>query len=264
MASSSAAGKTVIITGGAGGLGKALATAFLAAGANVAVCDVNDDRLKETSAEWTAAKHGDKFIATKADITSEESVTSFFGAATAKFGRLDILINNAGIMDKFDPAGETELNLWQRVIGVNLTGAFLCTKAAIKAFEAQEPCEGIIINIASIAALRGLNAGVAYTASKHGLLGLMRNTAGIYGPKGIYSIALLMGGMETNIADAMATGYNQEGLARSFVVNPGFEQGKTDVKLTDVAKYCIFLSDRSIAEASNGGTVQLSKNWPTN
>ncbi|KAI8624748.1 NAD(P)-binding protein [Xylariaceae sp. FL1651] len=260
MATFSAAGKTFVVTGGAGGLGKALASAFLDAGANVAICDVHDDRLKETAAEW--AKHGDQFITSRTDITEETAVNKFFGEVSAKFGRIDMLINNAGIMDKFDGAGTTPWDIWNRVIGVNLTGAFLCTKAAVNAFEAQSPTGGTIVSIGSIASQRGLSAGAAYTASKHGLLGLMRNTAGFYGPKGIYSITLLMGGMETNIVDIFATGINQEGMAATSSANPGFVVGKTNIQLGDVAKYCLFFSDPATAEASNGSTVTINKNWP--
>ncbi|KAI0428673.1 hypothetical protein F5Y09DRAFT_279023 [Xylaria sp. FL1042] len=260
MATSSAAGKTIVVTGGAGGLGKVIASTFLDAGANVAVFDVHEGRLKETAAEWE--KHGDRSIISQTDITDEAAVNTFFTNVTAKFGRIDMLINNAGIMDKFDPAGTLPSDLWNRVIGVNLTGAYLCTKAAINAFEAQTPYGGTIINIASIAAVRGLAAGAAYTVTKHGLLGLMRNTAGFYGSKGIYSIAFLMGGMNTNIVDVFATGFNQEGMALNQTVNPGFDPAKTYVALTDVAKYCLFFSDPALAETSNGSTIALNKNWP--
>ncbi|KAI1827532.1 hypothetical protein F4861DRAFT_368755 [Xylaria intraflava] len=261
MATFSPAGKTVVVTGGASGLGKAIATAFLAAGARVAVCDVNEKRLEETTAEWK--QYDGKFILTKTDITDEAAVNAFFASASSKFGRVDMLINNAGVMDHFDPAGELSLDLWNRIIGVNLTGAYLCTKAAVNTFEAQTPVRGTIINICSVSSLRGLAAGAAYTASKHGLLGLMRNTAGSYGPKGIYSLAFIMGGMDTNIVDAFATGMNQAGAAASSMANPGFVMGVTNVQPADVAKYCIFYSDWAMAETSNGTTVMISKNWPS-
>ncbi|KAH8162032.1 hypothetical protein CIB48_g6211 [Xylaria polymorpha] len=265
-ASTTAAGKTIVVTGGGGGLGKAIASAFLAAGANVAVFDVNAERLAAVAAEWEETYgSANKFLTSQTDITDEAAVEAFFGSAVAKFGRVDMLINNAGVMDKFDAAGTTALDVWNRVIGVNLTGAYLCTKAAVNAFEAQQspPSGGTIINIGSVASVRGLNAGAAYTASKHGLLGLMRNTAGFYGPKKIYSILFLMGGMDTNIIDVLATGFNEEGMGAMQKSNPGFVVGETNVQLADVAKYCLFYSDRAIAEASNGTTVTISKNWPT-
>ncbi|KAI0418419.1 hypothetical protein F5X98DRAFT_118773 [Xylaria grammica] len=261
MATSSAAGKTIVITGGAGGLGKVIASAFLEAGANVAIFDVHEGRLKETAAEWE--KYGDKFITAQTDITDETAVNTFFTSVSAKFGRIDLLVNNAGIMDKFDGVGTTSADMWNRIIGVNLTGAYLCTKAAVNAFEAQSPVGGTIINIASISAVRGLNAGAAYTASKHGLLGLVRNTAGFYGPKGIYSIAFLMGGMDTNILDAFATGVNQENMAAVSASNPPFDPAVTYVNLNDAAKYCLFFSDPGAARASNGAAISINNNWPT-
>ncbi|KAI1437419.1 NAD(P)-binding protein [Xylaria sp. CBS 124048] len=261
MATSSPAGQTIVVTGAASGLGKAIATAFLEAGANVAVCDVNETRLKETAAEW--AKHDGKFIATRMDITDETAVNDLFASTSSKFGRVDMLINNAGLMDRFDPVGDLPADLWNRVIGVNLTGTFLCTKAAVKTFEAQTPVGGTIINICSISSLRGVAAGAAYTASKHGMLGLTKNTAGIYGSKGIYSLAFIMGAMHTNIQDAFATGMNEEGAAASGISTPGFVMGVTNVELQDVAKFCIFYSDRAMAWASNGTTVNINKNWPS-
>ncbi|KAI0199425.1 hypothetical protein F4808DRAFT_211651 [Astrocystis sublimbata] len=262
MASSTAAGKTIVVTGGAGGLGKTIASTFLSAGANVAIFDVNADRLKATAGEWES--HGaDKFLTSQTDITDESAVTAFFSAVVAKFGRIDMLVNNAGVMDQFDGASTCSTDMWNRVIGINLTGAYLCTKAAISAFEAQSPVGGTIINILSMASVRGTMAGAAYTASKHGILGLMRNTAGFYGPKKIYSLGFVMGGMGTNIVDVFATGCNVENLQVMQKNNPGFVVGETEVALDDVAKYCIFYMDDKLAEASNGTTVTLSKNWPT-
>lgn len=255
---------TVIITGGAGGLGKAIATSFLNAGANVSICDVSLERLSQTEAEWSSnSAYAGRFLTSRTDITDEKAVNEFVAATVSKFGRLDMLVNNAGIMDGFDPVGTTEKTLWDRVIGINLTGTFLMSKAAVLAMEKQDPVGGTVINIGSVASYRGMNAGAAYTASKHAVLGLTRNTAAVYGEKGIYCIALLLGGMDdTNIVDAFASGVNQKGMERMGQVNPGYVHGKTNVALEDVAKYCIFLSDRSMAETVNGAGIPLNKNWP--
>ncbi|KAI0398106.1 hypothetical protein F5Y17DRAFT_412311 [Xylariaceae sp. FL0594] len=258
----SAVGKSIIITGGAGGLGKALASAFLRAGSSVAVCDVHEARLKETAAEWAPQYGESKFMTARVDIASETAVANFFSDVSGKFGRIDMLINNAGIMDKFDGAGSAPLDLWNRVVGVNLTGAFLCTRAAVNAFEAQSPSGGTIISIGSVASVRGTMAGAAYTASKHGLLGLMKNTAGWYGAKGINAITFLMGGMLTNITDFMADGHNQEGLVLMATKNPGNETGGMAVDLQDVVKYALFFADPAVAQASNGAAITINKNWP--
>lgn len=138
------------------------------------------------------------------------------------------------------------------------------TKAAINAMEAQSSPVGTIINIGSVASYRGVNGGFAYTVSKHGVVGATINTAGCYGEKGIYSIALLLGGMDdTNLAESFSTaGINQEGIMRIGAVNPGYTPGVTNVALRDVAEYCIFLANRDMAAASNGGVITFNKNWP--
>ncbi|PKS05985.1 hypothetical protein jhhlp_007818 [Lomentospora prolificans] len=252
---------TVIVTGGAGGLGKAIAAAFLAAGGNVAVCDVSEPRVAEVTTEWEASYSG-KFLAAKADITDETASKAFVDSVVTKFGKLDMLVNNAGVMDSFDPVGSTDKAVWDRVMNVNVTGLFLMTKAAVNIMTAATG--GTVINIGSTAGYRGMMAGAAYTASKHAVIGLTKNTAGYYGDKGVYSIALLLGAMtNTNIVDAFAhSAPNQASMGLSHQFNPGFNPATTGVPLEDVAKYCIFFADRNVALASNGSTVTVNKNWP--
>lgn len=253
---------TVVVTGAAGGLGKTIARTFLAANANVAICDVSAPRLASASEEL-AASTPERFLASQTDITDEDAVTSFFAAVKEKFGKVDMLVNNAGIMDVFDPVGETERTMWDRVMGVNATGTFLSTKAAVNLM--LPAGGGTIVSVGSVASYRGGAAGAAYTASKHAVAGLSKNTAAFYGHKGINSIVLYVGGMdETNIAESFASGRaNMEGLARQKELMPGFVYGETSVPLADVAKYCVFFSDKGVAAASNGAEVTVNKNWPS-
>ncbi|KAL3475991.1 hypothetical protein BJX99DRAFT_270799 [Aspergillus californicus] len=254
--------KIILVTGGAGGLGKAIATAFLCEGHNVAVCDVDEIRLSQTASDWSA--HGERALVSRTDITDEKAVEDLTKQIQDKFGRLDMLINNAGVMDTFDPVGTTTEANWNRIIGINLTGTFLTTKAAVALMESQSRPGGIIVNIGSVASYKGLSAGAAYTVSKHGILGLSRNTAAFYGEKGIYSIALLLGGMDdTNIADHIKKGaFNKDGMTRIGMANPGYIPGQTNIPLADVARYCIFFSDPNMAAASNGAAINVNKNWP--
>lgn len=120
---------------------------------------------------------------------------------------------------------------------------------------------GVIINICSLAAERGDYAGAAYTASKHGLLGLTRNTAASYADRGIYTVALVLGGMPTNIGDAMAKGFHVETFQRHQAVHPLVPE-KHFLQLENVAKCCLFLSDKAIAKSANGSTVNSTNNWP--
>ena len=169
-----------------------------------------------------------------------------------KFGRLDLLVNNAALCDTFDAAGTCSRELWDRLLNVNLTGTFLTTKAAVKIMEPQ--ASGTIINIGSNASIYGSNAGIAYT----------RNTAAYYGPKGINCLMLQLGGLQsTNITDAFAQGFHAEGMQLMQCNFPGFKQGETDVRLEDVAKFCVFVaSNRDIARTMNGASVPFNKNWP--
>lgn len=256
----SAQGKTVIVTGAAGGLGKAIATAFLAAGANVAVCDVHTERLASVEEEWSKS-YADKFLTKKTDVTDEASVQALVEDTVAKFGRLDILVNSAGIMDGFEPAGACSKEKWDRVLNVNLNGPFLGTKAAIAQFEKQEPDCSVIINIGSIASVHGFKAGAAYSVSKAALMSLTKNTAGYYGDKSIYSIGLMLGGMDTNITDAFGQGMHMEAFQKVQASQTPFKP-ELQVPLASVAKYCLFLTDKDIAPSANGSCIMFNKNWP--
>ncbi|KAI1254426.1 hypothetical protein MGN70_003829 [Eutypa lata] len=262
MTSQIPSGTTVVVTGAGGGLGKVIARAFLEAGANVTICDINKDRLDAASSDLSP-RFPDKFLAREADTTSSVAVDQLFKAVVEKFGSLDILVNNAAVMDSFDPAGTCSRETWDRLLNINLTGPFLTTQAAVKTMEAQSPSGGTIINIGSNASVSGSNAGVAYTVTKHGVLGLTRNTAAFYGDKGITCTMLQLGGLEaTNIQEAFTKGMNMEGLAIMQKNFPCFTAGETDVHLSDVAKFCVFLADRDIAKTMNGAIVPFNKNWP--
>ncbi|KAI1379936.1 NAD(P)-binding protein [Hypoxylon crocopeplum] len=252
-------GTTVLVTGAAGGLGKVIATAYLEAGANVAVCDVNEERLAQAQSELEATG---RFLAAKTDITDEAAVVRLVDDVVAKFGRLDILVSNAGMADKFDPVGSLSKEHWDRVINLNLTGSFLAFKAAVNAMEKQSPPGGTIIQIGSTATYHGMSSGVAYTVSKHGVAALVKSTAGNYGAKGIYAIGLLLGGMiDTNIQDSIKSlgGFNMEGFGQS--ISSQFKPDQA-VHTKDVAKYCLFLADRDIASTSNGSLIGFNRNWP--
>ncbi|KAI0172562.1 NAD(P)-binding protein [Hypoxylon sp. FL1284] len=252
-------GTTVLVTGGAGGLGKAIATAYLEAGANVAVCDVSEERLTQARADLEPKG---PFLARAADVTDEAAVAALTDAVVARFGRLDVLVSNAGMTDKFDPVGALSKDHWDRVLGLNLTGSFLAFRAAVNAMEAQSPPGGTIVQIGSAATAHGMAAGAAYTVSKHGVAALVKNTAGHYGHKGIYAVGLMLGGMvDTNIQDGFRAlgGFNQEAFGRSIAAQFKPEWA---IQLKDVAKYCVFLADRDIAASSNGSLINFTRNWP--
>lgn len=157
-----AAGKTCLVTGGAGGFGKAIAAKFLEAGAKVVICDINEERLVQTSSEL-GAKGTLKAI--KADITSADDVKRLFDEIVREFQNLDVLVNNAGIMDQFDPVGDLDPGLWDKVMAINLTAPYLLSKFAVQHMLARETPGGCIINIISVAGKAGWAGGMFSTSS---------------------------------------------------------------------------------------------------
>ncbi|KAI9833007.1 MAG: hypothetical protein M1819_003839 [Sarea resinae] len=255
MTEISLAGKTCIITGAAGGLGRAIAETFLKAGANVVGCDINLSLLEATAQEISPLGN---FEGVQTDITSAESLSVLFDKAIRRFGRLDVLVNNAGIMDRFDPVGDLEKDLWDRVIAVNLTAPYLTSKLAVNHFLSHETGKGVILNIGSASGLCGFRAGAAYTASKHGLVGLTKNTASFYGKRGIRCNAILPGAMETNVGDAFKSGMNGEGLALLEQQMKGTPPEKCE--LSDVSNLCLFLCSDASA-ALNGVCAPADRGW---
>src|SRR6476469_7745146 len=145
------------------------------------------------------------------------------GTAISNYGRLDILCNNAGIMDLMTPAGDVPLELWERVLSVNLTGPFLACRRAIPLMVSQGG--GKIINTASEAGLRGGAAGTPYTVSKHGVVGLTRSIAFHYASHGIRCNAVCPGGVETAIGIGGRMPH-QEGLGKVMALMQGSTNGK--------------------------------------
>jgi NAD(P)-dependent dehydrogenase (short-subunit alcohol dehydrogenase family) len=188
-------GRTAIITGAGSGIGASMAKLFAANGALVVACDVNRDGIDQVVAELTAA--GGTGIAVAGDVTLGESADRFVAAALELRGRVDILCNNAGIMDRRLPVDEVDEETWNRVLAVNLTGPYQLCHRVVPVMLKQGA--GVIINTASVAGLVGGRAGAAYTASKHGLVGLTKNIAAVYGPEGIRCVAIAPGGVATGI-----------------------------------------------------------------
>ncbi|KAM0263874.1 hypothetical protein ACHAQJ_000909 [Trichoderma viride] len=257
--------KAIIVTGSASGLGRAIAETLLSHGASVTICDIDQARLTTTQTELSASYPPDRLLALKVNVTEEDSVKALIEQTVKHFGHLDIVVNNAGIMDKFDPVGDCEPGMWNSVLNVNLTGPYFVTKHAMPHLLARSDARGggelgsLIINIGSTASFSGLTAGVAYTVSKHGLVAMTKHTAGFYGPKGVYSVALQPGGMnETNITDAFAVGMNMEGFKAVKDAHPQMN----NIPVSHVARYAAFLSEDGIGKSANGSCVVFTGNWP--
>ena len=165
-------GKVVLVTGGGRGIGKGIARGMVAEGAAVAIASRQSQTLEQTAAELSAG--GASVLAVPADVADEAQVERLFGAVMERFGRLDVLVNNAGAFEG-GPLEELSLADWSHVIAVNLTGPFLCTRAAFRIMKPQGG--GRIINVSSISAQRVRPNSAPYSASKHGVWGLTQVTA---------------------------------------------------------------------------------------
>jgi len=244
-------GKVAVITGAGSGIGRAMAERFTAEGAAVVVADVVEDRVREVVSRLQAA--GRRAVGFVGDVGAETDAERMIDSAVEAFGRLDILCNNAGIMDGVTPAGDLPLELWERVLRVNLTGPFLVCRKAIPIMRAQGG--GAILNTGSIGGLHGGRAGAAYTASKHGLVGLTRNIAFMYAGEGIRCNVLCPGAVETAIG--LGGEPNTFGLAR---LQLGMGTMPRVAKPEEIAAVAAFLvSDE--ASYVNGAVVVVDGGW---
>jgi len=166
--------RVAVVTGAGTGIGKAVAQAFLREGYRVALAGRRLHLLEAAAAEAGA---GERALPVPADVTDPAAVRALFAAVQARFGRLDVLFNNAGLAAPAVPLDELPLEAWRQVVDVNLTGAFLCTQAAFALMKAQDPRGGRIINNGSVSAQAPRPRSAAYTASKHALTGLTKSTA---------------------------------------------------------------------------------------
>ncbi len=187
--------KVVIVTGAGAGIGKATAEAFAKENASLMVTDIDGKLVDDLVAKLKA--DGKNVIGIQGDVSKEDDCKKLIESATQNFGRLDILVNNAGIMDRFLPVGKMDNATWEKVFAVNLNGVFFTIRLAIPIM--MEQGGGVIVNLASAAGLGGGFAGAAYTASKHAVVGLTRNTAVMYGKKGIRCVAIAPGAVDTGI-----------------------------------------------------------------
>lgn len=183
-------GQTVIVTGAASGIGRATASRVTSEGGRVIAVDISSDRLDDTLTSLSNTE----VVMVAGDTTQQADIDRIVGTAGS---RIDGLANVAGVNDDFSPAHETSDAIWDRVLGINLTGSFKLTRAVLPTMLAAG--RGAIVNVSSEAGLRGNASGTAYTVSKHGIVGLTRSAAFMYGPQGIRVNAVAPGGVATGI-----------------------------------------------------------------
>ncbi|KAF3916401.1 hypothetical protein ABW21_db0207213 [Orbilia brochopaga] len=256
--------KVVIITGAASGIGLATAERFLSLGAKVAAFDIQSPP--------DTATHKSR-IDVICDVTSEDAVTAAVKQVLDKWSRIDVLVNAAGIMDNFHRVSETPSELWNRCLNINLTGPFNMMRAVIPHFLSRfvppepftpsatapfapaPPVIGRIVNICSVAAVKGCASGAAYTASKHGLLGLSRNTSFMYTQNGILTNVVIPGGVMTNIMQNSHAVPDELGFG---IVQKGSQNMPGLCDADEVARTVVFLAG---AKDVNGAEVSVDRGW---
>lgn len=189
-------GKVALVTGAGSGIGRAIASLFVTEGARVVATDLNPGGLESLQNELREA--GRNLTTVVGNVAVRAEAEKMVDTAVNTYGTIDLVINNAGIMDEFMPLGDLEDALWQQVMGVNVDGPMFISRRALQIMLRKE--QGVIVNISSIGGLFGGRSGVAYTTSKHAVIGMTRSVAYQYAHKGIRCNVICPGGVSTNIA----------------------------------------------------------------
>ena len=206
----------VVVTAGAQGIGLAITGAFVAAGAQVHICDINDEFLAAAKARFPSVSQS------HTDVSNAAQVDAMFAGLSARWGGLDVLVNNAGIAGPTAHVEDTDLQAWNDTIAVNLTGPFLCTRRAVPLLKAAGG--GSIVNLSSIAGRLGFPLRTPYSASKYGVIGLTETWAMELGPSNIRVNAILPG---------IVAGDRQERVIAAKAASYGIEHEAMRQRLLD-------------------------------
>lgn len=252
-------GKSALITGAASGIGLAIARAFAREGARVALSDVDPLRAEQAAAQITS--EGGRAMARVMDVTREQQVESAMSEVIGAFGRLDILVSNAGIQF-VSPLEALSLADWQRVLAVHLDGAFLTTRAALKQMYRQGG--GCILYIGSVHSKEASLLKAPYVTAKHGLLGLARVVAKEGAARGVRANVICPGFVRTPLVDrqipeqAKALGLSEQQVVREIMLNQTVDGQFTT--LEDVAEAALFLASFE-SGALTGQSLLVSHGW---
>jgi NAD(P)-dependent dehydrogenase (short-subunit alcohol dehydrogenase family) len=253
-------GKVAIITGASAGMGRAIALKYASTGASVIANARRKEKLDELVKD--AAKLSGEIVPFVGDASDDQIITKMTQFAIDKFGKLDVLVCNAGIMDNFAPAEDVPDKMWNDVMNVNLTAPFKQMRAAIPMMAKNEN-GGSIVVISSVGGLRGGPAGATYVASKHGVIGLVKAVAYADIDKKIRCNAIAPGAVATDIGKSMDAlypeGMHKSGAARSAQGNNLIPRYGTPEEIANVALF--LASDAS--SIVNGIVLTADAGWST-
>lgn len=247
-------GARVLVTAGAQGIGLAIARRFVDAGADVHICDVDDEALKAAQESLPALS------VSRTDVSDETQVLAMFEALGARWGALDVLVNNAGVSGPTSRLEDTTLDAWRNTLDVNLTGTFLCARSAVPLLRAAGG--GAIVNISSVAGRLGFSLRSPYSASKFGLAGLTQTWAMELGPSNIRVNSVLPGVVSGDrveriiAARAEAGGVSNDAMREQLVEKVSLRRM---TRPEDVANQVVFLCSEQGAMIS-GQSISVCGN----
>lgn len=244
--------KSIVVTGASSGMGKAIVELFAQEGGNVVAVARRKERLDALAEELKDAPG--KVVPFPADVTLKENNEAMIDKAVEEFGKLDVLINNAGVMDDMSPMGEVTDEKYEKVMKVNVYGPMCAMRKAIQVFQAQGN-GGAIVNVVSVGATRAC-AGALYCASKAALLSMTKNTAFMYFPENIRCNGIAPGGITTEIAGSMGMP-NPNGYGRvKNILSYAPPQGTPE----QIASAALFLASNDSSYV-NGDILTVDGGW---
>ncbi len=246
--------KVAVITGAGSGIGKATTDVFLRAGATVVAADINYDTVCALKEEFK--DYADRIHPVRVDVGDRESVEAMIDYAIRECGKMDIIYNNAGIMDSMTTISELTDERWDLIMRVNTSGVMYACRKAVQYFLETENKHGVIINTASVGGLFGGRAGLAYTASKHAVVGMTKNIAFMYGDTGIRCNAICPGAVATNIGTG-AWKLSERGMSR---MQNGMGLSDRYGDPYEIAGAALFLASDD-SSFVNGETLTVDGGW---